>query len=855
MKISLNAIRFVNEHYGSAGNPAPEGVETIVQKIGAQLGAVEETIPYGERFDGVVVVRVMSCAPHPNADRLRVCTIDDGGITPDVKRDENGHVQVVCGAPNVREGLMVAWLPPGSTVPSTRAADPFVMEARELRGVVSNGMLASPKELTIGDSHDGILELDTDAAPGTPFTKAYNLEGDVVIDMENKMFTHRPDCFGQLGIARELEGIQHRPYKSPEWYRSNPEFPGVETDELKLDVRNEIPGLVPRFTAITMSGVAVKPSPVWLQIALSRVGIRPTNNIVDYTNFFMLETGQPLHAYDYDKVVAQDAGATQATIVVRHPREGEKITLLNGKEIKPREQAIMIATNDKLIGVGGVMGGGDTEIDAQTKNIIIESANFDMYSIRRTAMTHGLFTDAVTRFNKGQSPLQTATVLAKIVDEIRTFADGKVASPVIDDNHLPEDMLERNSVYPAVAVTRQFINARLGFDLSADEMAQLLRNVEFEVNVDGDNLTVRAPFWRTDIAIAEDVVEEVGRLYGFDHLPLELPHRSVSPVEPDKFFAFKSRIRDILVRGGANELLTYNFVHGNLLDKVDQNKEKAYRLSNALSPDLQYYRMSLTPSLLDKVHLNLKAGFDQFALFEINKAHNKIHTEDGNLPKEANLISLVYAANDKVVDPASGAAYYEARKYLDYLTERLGISLVYTPFIQEDDLEEKCPVIQPFDLKRAALIHVKDSNILLGMVGEYKDTVKKSLKLPAHTAGFEIGFEELLEAAEKAGKSYQTIPRFPRVTQDISLRVPGTVAYQALHDVVATQLETSKPRNTIAQVSPLDIYQKDAQEAYKQIAFRISIASYERTLTDQEVNRLLDTIAINAKAELGAERV
>ena len=283
MKVSLNSIRTVNKIYGSAGDPAPNGVDDLVEKIGAQLGAVEETIAYGERFKGVLVAKVVSCEDHPNADRLHVCKIDDGGKAEGLERDENGLVQVVCGAPNVREGLTVAWLPPGSTVPNTYDKDPFVLDARPLRGIVSNGMLASPKELSIGDSHEGIMELDTDAAPGTTFAEAYNLDGDVVIDMENKMFTHRPDCFGQLGIARELEGIQRRTFKSPDWYTLNPEVPGVETDELKLEVRNEIPELVPRFAAITMRGVAVKPSPIWLQITLSRVGIRPINNIVMLT--------------------------------------------------------------------------------------------------------------------------------------------------------------------------------------------------------------------------------------------------------------------------------------------------------------------------------------------------------------------------------------------------------------------------------------------------------------------------------------------------------------------------------------------------------------------------------------------
>ncbi|HYH74804.1 MAG TPA: phenylalanine--tRNA ligase subunit beta [Candidatus Saccharimonadales bacterium] len=851
MKVSVNTLQFLNEHYHSAGHPAPDGVDDLVQKIGAQLGAVEEVIPFGKKYEGVLIVKVVSCADHPNADRLHVCMVDDGGRAKDVERNEQGLVQVVCGAPNVREGLNVAWLPPGATVPESYGKDPFVLEARALRGVVSNGMLASPRELALGDSHEGILEIDGDVEPGTLFTEAYQLQDDVVIDMENKMFTHRPDCFGWLGIAREIEGISHRPYKSPEWYTMQPAMPAVEADELPLVVRNELPELAPRFTAITLRDVKVGPSPVWLQVELARVGMRSINNIVDYTNFFMLETGQPLHAYDYDKVVAQDESAEHATLVVRHPAKDEKILLLNGKEVQPRDQAIMIATNDKLIGLGGVMGGGDTEVDDTTTNIIIECANFDMYSIRRTSMAHGLFTDAVTRFNKGQSPLQNLAVLAKIVDEIRTYAGGKVASAVIDDNHLPTAVMERGSLHPPVTVSRMFINARLGFDLAAEDMAQLLRNVEFAVTVSGDDLTVTAPFWRTDIESKEDVVEEVGRLYGFDHLPLELPKRDLTPAIADPMFALKRQVRDVLSKAGANEVLSYSFVHGNLLDKAGQNRDLAFKVANALSPDLQYYRMSIQPSLLEKVQPNIKAGYDEFALFEMNKVHNKLHAADDNgVPTEFSLLALTFAANDKRAEAYSGAPYYQARKFLTFLAAQLGVSLVFVPVAEELHI----PVMEPFDYKRAALVMLPGSEEVIGVVGEYKAATIKGLKLPAYSAGFELSLDELLKQVNK-NKQYLQLPRFPKVEQDICLRVPSAVTYQDTFQFVWDRVAATKPDQTYYMLGPIDIYQREGEAEHKQITFRLSIASYERTLTTDEVNALLEGVAKQAKEVLHAERV
>lgn len=858
MKISTGTLKFINQRYGSAGDPAPEGTGALVKRIGAQLAAVEEAVDFGQKFEGVVIVKVISCSDHPDADRLHLCKVDDGGKIQNVERDDQGHVQVVCGAPNVRAGMLAAWLPPGSTVPSTVNKDPFVLEAREIRGTVSNGMMASPKELALGDSHEGILEIDEQAGPitpGTMFADAFHLHDDVVIDMENKMFTHRPDCFGWLGLARELEGIQHRPYKSPEWYTQNPTFPAIEGSELKFEVRNELPQLVPRFTAIAISDVKVGPSPVWLQVELAKVGLRSINNIVDYTNFFMLETGQPLHAYDYDKVKAKSQG-DQATIVVRYPKKGEKLTLLTGKQIEPREEAIMIATDKELIGVGGVMGGADTEVDQNTKNIIIECANFDMYSIRRTSMAHGLFTDAVTRFNKGQSPLQNLAVLAKIVDEVRTNASGKVASLVVDVNNLPQDVIAAGNIHQPVTVSVEFINQRLGWNLSAEEVSRLLTNVEFNIQVNGGELMVSAPFWRTDIEIPEDVVEEVGRLNGYDKLPLELPRRDLTPAQKNLLLELKNNIRQNLSAGGANEVLSYTFVHGNLLDKMGQNRDMAFQLSNALSPDLQYFRLSLTPSLLEKVHPNIKAGHDRFALFELGKSHNKQEIDYEGLPKETNSLALVFAASDRVSGQLAGAPYYYARKYLAGLLDRFGVvfNFRFEPLDGADLygnswLEQ---MVAPYQPGRSAVL--RDSQGLVwGVVGEYRAVVCKAHKLPAVCAGFEVDPLLFMQPATKA--KYTRMPKFPAVEQDICLKVPATTTYEQVFGLVWQHVKQQGIDNAYTTVQPVDIYQRDNDQEHKQITLRLSVASFERTLTDQEINKLLDNIAQNAKQSLDAERV
>ena len=849
MKVSVNTLRGYQQQYRWSGDPAPDSVDALARRIGSQLGAIEEVIDFGSKYGGVMIVKVVSCADHPNADRLHVCKVDDGGRAQNVERDEQGHVQVVCGAPNVRAGMLAAWLPPGVTVPSTFGTEPFVMEAREIRGQKSNGMMASPKELGIGDSHEGILDIDGDIAPGTPFAEQFNLTDDKIFDIENKMFTHRPDCFGLLGVAREIAGIQQQPFKSPVWYRLNPEFPQAETDELKLEIRNEIPELVPRFAAIALRDIKIGPSPVWLQLELTKAGMRPINNVVDLTNYYMLLTAQPLHAYDYDKVIAQDQGADRATIVVRHPRAGEKILLLNGKEVDPRPEAMMIATRDRLIGIGGVMGGGETEVDEHTKNVIIECATFDMYSIRKTSMAHGLFTDAVTRFNKGQSPLQNLAVLAKITEDMRELAGGKVASNVIDVNHIGD----RAWVHPPVPVTVEFINSRLGLKLSAEEMKRLLENVEFQVAVDGDNLTVTAPFWRTDIELREDVVEEIGRLYGYDKLPLELPKRDLMPAPKDPLLELKARIRATLSRAGANEALTYSFVHGNLLDKVGQDKNQAFQLSNAISPDLQYYRLSLVPSLLEKVHANIKAGYDEFALFEIGKSHIRGEQDyyEPDVPKEVNALGFVMTSKQ----PKAGAAYYYARCYLAMLLSRFNVSsLVSIEPLQGADLYKNSwaeQMVAPFEPTRSIVLRGKEG--IWGVAGEFKASVRTRLKLPDYSAGFEI--DPLILGYGREGASYIALPRFPKVEQDICLKVDAAMPYQEVYDFTVQTVNGLKPQATLAAISPIDIYQREDDRGHRQITLRLSIASYERTLTDKEVAELLDKVAVAAKEKLHAERV
>ena len=814
MKVSLNIVKRYT--------PVDLPVDELVSLINQQLGGVEEVIDIAKKYNGATIVRVVECAPLKGTDHLNLTKVDDGGVYKGVERDENGMVQVVCGAPNVRVDMLAVWLPPGAIVPSTCDDDePFVLGARELRGAMSNGMLASPKELGFGDAHEGIMEIDASEwkpnnvqiKPGTSFAEAYGLD-DTVIDIENKMFTHRPDCFGQLGVAREIAGILNNQFVSPDWYTDTPNPSGGEGLEMK--VKNDIPDKVSRFMTVAVRDVKVGPSPIWLQAELVRLGSKPINNIVDVTNYVMLITAQPMHAYDYDKVATGELG-------VRMAKKDEQVALLNGKVEKLYDSDIVITDGNKVIGLGGVMGGSETEVSVDTKNIILECANFDMYTIRRTSMRHGLFTDAVTRFTKGQSPLQIPAVMYLALKSVFDVADGQQASIVVDDQNL--QTFSELVVHAPQSITSDFINTRLGLNLSQKEIESILGNVEFTFDVNHI-----APFWRTDIEIPEDIVEEVGRLYGFDKLPQDLPQRNLTPADIYTSRTLKVKLRDALSRAGANEVLTYSFVHRNILDRTEQNVDDAYQLSNALSPDLHYYRLTILPSLLDKIHANVRAGYDHFAIFEIGKGHRiSAGVDQDGVPIEQEYVSLALAGGD----------FYQAKAITEYMAKNIGMQFRYVP-LQQGKL---------FETKRGALIMVGDH--VVGAVGEYRNLIQRNFKLPKLSAGFEIDFAKLLSLYSGNNNTYHVLSKFPSAERDITLQVAQSTNYVDVESAVSENLEKTDLKISI---TPLGIYQPEESET-KNVTLRISLSSHEKTLTGEEVSTVMDSLVGEVCDQLNANIV
>lgn len=797
-------------------------VEELATLIGERLVEIESIEDLSEKYRDVLVVKVIEATDVEGSDHLHLTKVDDGGKLRDVERDASGYIQVVCGAPNVKVGMLAAWLPPKSIVPETFGdAEPFILGTRELKGYKSNGMLASAKELDLYDEHDGILEIDKDAAPGTSFAELYELN-DYLLDIENKSLTHRPDAFGIIGFAREVAGIQGKKFETPTWLTDlEPTFTNDNSIEMpKITIDD--PELSDRFQAIVLTDVNEgAKSPIEIQTYLSRSGIRPISAVVDVTNYMMLLAGRPLHAFDYDKLLSVNDG--KIDIHVRAAKPGETLKLLNGTVLDLHPEDIVVANGETAVSLAGAMGGYDTEIDGSTKRILLEAATFNLYRLRNVQMRHGIFSEAITRLTKGLPGALGAPVLAEAVKMMSQLAGAKVASLPGDDYPGKHDPI-------VVEVSEKQINDTLGTQFAAEDIKDLLENVEFNVAIKDLKAKVTVPYWRNDIHIPEDVIEEVGRLLGFDSINLTLPARDFTAVRPDEFDELRSRVRSTLVRAGANEVLTYSFVHGDVMKKAGQDPDQAYRLVNSISPELQYFRQSLTPSLLTHVHPNIKAGFDHFALFEINKFHTKITglTEE-KVPKELDSLGFVIASSKQ----KAGAAYYEAKTYLEYLQIELGLDLTFEP------LEEGAsyPVTDPYEPKRSARIWDTETRERIGVIGEFKKSVQKAFKLPEHTAGFELSLRGL-QKITRVTRPYIPLSKYPGTERDVCFQVSRDTTFQQVVDAAA---ESLKKLELLSGIEPLDIYQPETGET-KNVTIRLKLSSYEKTLTGDEVSDVMNTL-------------
>lgn len=796
MKISLKWI----EDY----TPITLSPDELKERLSVSLTEVSSSSNFADAYRGILVAEVTAVKKHAEAEGLLVLSVNDGG----------GTKQVVVQKCPVKKGDKVAYFPVGMSYDAGNG-ETIKISKKKIKGVESEGFIPSGRELGLNYDHTTVFTLSDTAEIGEELVKVLDLD-DQILEIKNKSLTHRPDAFSEIGLAREISAIQKSNLELPRWYTNPEKEVGGNPGKLKLKVENKAEALCRRYMAVIIDNVKVGQSPLWMQVRLSKLGVRPVNNVVDVSNYLMLEAGQPNHCFDYDKVVSKDPNfKDEAVIKVRLARGGEQITTLDGQQKELFADTIVISDSESPIGVAGVMGGKDTEISETTKRVIFQVENLDMYSIRRTSMKLGIFSDAVTRFSKGLDPNLCEPVFYRGVQLIKELAGGEVASEIVD-NYIQPIKSHFVTIYP-----KQVIET-LGVEISVDAMADCLTRLGIGVkNESYDSLVLTVPTFRPDLKIAEDINEEIIRLYGYDKVKPSLPARTIAPTRSNVSRDFRLKIKQLLKETGGNEVYTYSFVGKSLYDKLGLDVNGLHKLKNALSPELGYLRDLLVPNLLEKVPQNLKLH-DEIALFEIDQVNpaRRRKTSETELPDEPWHLGLVH-----------NKSYYHAKQYLDRLVLDLGVReycLKNPAKATVKNLPEWIGKTSGmFAANRYAYVLIGD--VPVGVVGELASSVVSEMDLSVGTALFELDLNAL-EPLTHVKSSYFEPSKYPAVVHDLCFVLNSGVQYDAVYSAIL-----SADCQVVKQIECKDIYMNMKSGNEKKMTFRVTIQSDDHTLTAKEI--------------------
>lgn len=751
-------------------------------------------------LDGVRVGEIVSVAPHPNADKLKLCEVEIGEASP---------VRVVCGAPNAEKGMKAPLALPGTEFPDGR-----VLEMGVIRGEKSNGMLCSAVELALGDDASGLMVLDPALETGAPLAEALKLS-DRMIEVD--LTPNRPDCLSIIGIAREVAGYQRLSLTYPP-----ADLPDGEKDIRKLaSVTIEDPDHCPRYAARLLENVTVGPSPAWLQDRLLSVGLRPINNIVDVTNFVMMETGQPLHAFDFDRLAG-------GAIVVRTADPDEVFTTLDGKARKLADDMLMIRDAERSVAVAGVMGGLNSEIDDNTNCVLIESAYFDPVSVRRTARRLGLATDASHRFERGVDPEGTCFALDRAARLMVEVSGATLINGCIDER---PRVIERRTIL----LNASAVNARLGTDIPATEMVEILSAIEFEVQTaDADTLRVTPPSCRVDVSRPEDLMEEIARIWGYNRIPVTFPSIPAKGVPMSPRIMTRNRIKEMMAGFGFTEAITYSFISSEACDRLRLPESSALRrtvnILNPISEDQNVMRTSLIPGLLETVRYNLAHQNRTLKLFETGK----IFLSDGadTQPDEPERLAAVWTglrSNPSWFGEPEAVDFYDLKGTVEELLA--GFNIKGIRFTALADAE--CYQTRPG--RTAAILHGDE---VIGLIGEAhpKTLAAFDIKQPLYLFEFDL---EALPSLVGGVVQAEALPKFPPVSRDITLVVDRETEAA---DLIRSILDMNEA--LVEDVSVFAVYGGERiPEGKKSISIRLVYRSAEGTLEDDAVTALHQNIS------------
>lgn len=784
--------------------------EELAEKL-LLTGTAVESIKYlGEGLKNVVVGQIKTIKKHPNADTLTLCQVDVG----------KQELQIVCGATNMEERDKVA-----VALVGTRLPNGVTIKKTNIRGYGSEGMMCSAAELGVGKDASGLLILDPKAKPGESLASVFGLE-DVVFELE--VTPNRPDCLCMIGVAREIGAITGK--KIRRTTVSVKEVPPATASRVQVEIID--PELCPRYVARLITGVKIGPSPAWMQSRLEKAGIRSINNVVDITNYVMLETGQPLHAFDHDRVA-------ESRIIVRRAKKGEMMVTLDGVSRQLNEEMLVIADPKGPVALAGVMGGAFSEVSPVTKNILLESANFNPVSIGRTSRSLGLISEASIRFERGVDPngaLFAADRAAQLMAEI---AGGKVNQGAVD---VYPKKIEPRSLFLRVQRT----NDILGTALSIREIDRILRSIELEVTESGrDRLKVMVPTFRPDLEREIDLIEEVARLYGYHKVKPTLPgSRGMRGRFTHEQIVAKT-IREIMVAAGLNEVITYGFIDEKHFDKLglspNDELRQAVRIKNPISENQSVMRTTLIPGLLNVVQYNVNRGENDVAVFEMGRVF--LPRADRLLPEEHLSLAAVLTGNREQKQwygKAREADFYDVKGILEELLDKFASC--------EWRLEtSKNPMLHQ---RRGADIvaELPGGRKKIGFLGELNHEVQAAYDLPARTFILET-FIAWLTGPTRSYWQFKEMPKFPAITLDIAAVVDETVNAAEVKKVIA-----QAGGKLLREIRLFDVYRGGTIDpAKKSLAYSLVFQADDRTLTDEEAKRAFDRIVARLKKELKAK--
>ncbi len=764
--------------------------------VGLEVEAVWDRYTY---LNTVVVGKIDDVFPHPKADKLTICKVNTG----------DRQLDIVCGAPNARKGMLAALAFPGTVLPNGK-----ILENSTIRGIKSEGMLCSENELALGNKTGGLMELHGNFQPGTALAKALSLSDHV---MEIGLTPNRPDCLSILGIAREIAAIQKTTLKYPECSLKDK---SSEVFHMTSVTIND-PEHCPRYCARLLENMVVGHSPFWMQDRLLSVGLRPINAIVDITNFVMMETGQPLHAFDFDRLA-------QNRIVVRTAKDKEAFTTLDGKKRELNSETLMICDGEKPVAIGGVMGGENSEIQMDTTRVLIESACFDPVSIRKTSKYLGLSTDASHRFERGVDPGGTVKALNRAASLMSDISGGHIVPGLIDEHPV-------QSGTKSIELDTAYANRVLGLSLNASHMQTLLESVGFLVqSADNLQLVVTPPSFRVDVSRPQDLMEEIARIYGYDKIPTTFPLIPAQQRIPSGQWDFRGQIKDLMQSLGFNEVINYSFMDEKACDllELDANdkRRKVLPILNPLNEDMAVMRTCLISGLLKAMVLNLSQQMKTLKIFEVGNTF--ISQGNDCLPVENEYLAVLWTGSRsdhslhmKDID----CDFYDIKGAAEALLRSLEI---------QDVIFTKMPENSCQYTKAGHSARILSEGKDIGLLGEVDPKVISAFDLKQKAFIFELDLNIMSFLTPKT-KQFQPVPRFPATYRDVTIIIDKHIESGEVVEMVRNANES-----LIEAVLLYDLYEGDPiPKGQSSITLRVIYRSAEKTLEDTDVTPVTERIA------------